>query len=68
MKDGLLGAKSQPTVMKRLMELDVRVYRYGMVKTLDLFEALLPERGEEFKPYIEKERPQQTTKPFRLRR
>jgi hypothetical protein len=41
-EDRLLGAKSYPTVIKRLKELQVKVFAYGMVRTDEFFNALLP--------------------------
>ncbi len=41
-EDRLLGAKSYPTVVKRLKELQVKVFAYDMVRTDIFFNALLP--------------------------
>ena len=42
MEDELLGAKSYPTVKKRLEELQVPIHRFEMVQTQTLFSALIP--------------------------
>jgi len=41
--DRLVGAKSYPTVIKRLQILKVRVLQFDMVRTDELFGALLPD-------------------------
>lgn len=42
-EDRLVGAKSYPTVVKRLKELGVAIHIYEMVRTSDLFAALIPD-------------------------
>ena len=59
-EDRLLNAKSYPTVIKRLGELKVRILQYDLVRTEELFMALLP---EEFKPT---EIIMRTNTPFKL--
>ena len=63
MDDQLLGAKSYPTVLKRLQVLKIKILAYDMVNTLDLFNALNP--VEEIQPEINTPR---RTKPFKIRR
>ena len=45
-EDRLVGAKSSTTVIKRLQELKVEIFQYEMVKTEELFKALLPSKEE----------------------
>ena len=59
-EDRLLGAKSYPTVMKRLKELKVRVFPYDMVKTEEFFKALLDEKEQS--PVVKMRR----SEPFKL--
>ena len=61
-EDRLLGAKSYPTVVKRLRELKVRILQYDLVRTEELFMALLP---EEYQPT---EIIMRTAEPFKLER
>lgn len=42
--DDLVGAKTYSTVKKRLFELEIELFRFDMVKTIDLFNALLPKK------------------------
>lgn len=62
-EDRLLGAKSYPTVKKRLKELNVRVLKYDMVRTDALFNALLSKKEEEL-PILRTRK----SKPFKLPR
>ena len=42
-QDKLIGAKSYPTVKKRLAELSIRILKYDMIITDEFFNALMKE-------------------------
>lgn len=60
-EDRLVGAKSHTTVKKRLAELEVRILKYDMVRTDELFNALLEKENQVTKVIIRK------SEPFKLR-
>ena len=44
-EDELVGAKSYPTVVKRLKELQIKIGIYDMINTKELFDSLLPKEN-----------------------
>lgn len=60
-KDKLVGAKTYPTVKKRLNELKVRILKFDMVITKELFDALTEKETDVAKVIGRK------SEPFRLR-
>ena len=61
-EDRLLGAKSYPTVVKRLGVLKVKILQFDMVRTEELFSALLPEEVPTHEVSMRKD------EPFKLRK
>jgi hypothetical protein len=59
--DKLIGAKSYPTVKKRLAELKVNILKYDMIRTDEFFNAIMKEEKAISKVIARK------SKPFKLR-
>ena len=61
-EDRLLGAKSYPTVVKRLGVLKIKILQFDMVKTDEFFNALMPEEVSTHEVSIRKDEPFKLTR------
>ena len=62
-KDRLVGAKSYATVIKRLKTLKVKIFKFQMVKTEELLDAILEDNNTTTTTILRKSKPFKLPKP-----